>query len=328
MDLRSCLDAIFEFPPEVMASTDCQICSSVLMVRPVGFRANEQTAASNAFQTLGLAGPQIAAAAEQEFDALAGALRGAGVSVCEFPGRSVPETPDQLFPNNWLSLHEDGSAILYPMAADNRRQERRLDLLHALAVRHGFELRRIVDLTGYEAAGRFLEGTGSLVLDRRARVAYFVRSARTDAEVAADFCQRMGYAPMPFDAFDENGLPVYHTNVVMSVGEGFAVACLQAIADSRQRAAVQRCLEESDREVLEISPQQMHRFAGNLLQLRARSSEPVIVLSAAAHAALDDAQKEKLARHGRLLPVAVPTIEAAGGGSVRCMLAEIFLPGA
>lgn len=265
----------------------------------------------------------IAMAARLEFDALATALADAGVVVHVLEGRSSPLCPDELFPNNWLSTHADGTLVLYPMQAPNRRRERRPDAIDRLQD-SGYSIHATVDLTALEQQNLFLEGTGSLVLDRQARLAYACVSARTSPAAVATFCERLGYEPVIFDARDRHGHPIFHTNVLMSVGTEFAIVCSAAIPE-RQRQQVLGKLAEHGRRVIEIGFDSLHAFAGNLLELQGQRGT-VIALSRRALASLDTAQTAKLSEHGELITVPIDTIERYGGGSVRCMLAEIHLP--
>lgn len=310
------------------ARSEAQAAGTVLVVRPVAFHGNPETAASNAFQRP----PEVAdpaaeqAAAAIEFDGLVEALRGAGVHAVVVPDRAEPPTPDSVFPNNWLSLHADGTAVLYPMMAPSRRGERRRDVLELLSREHGFRVDRVVDLSPHEADGHFLEGTGSMVLDRANRVAYACLSARTDAGVLAEAARRLDYEPLAFTAADEAGVPVYHTNVMMCVGSDFAVVCEEAIADPGQRDAVRRRLEGCGHEIVPIDFAQMRSFAGNMLELAGAGGTRVLALSARALESLRPDQVRALEARCTLLPVPVATIEESGGGSVRCMLAEVHLP--
>lgn len=310
------------------ARSEAQAAGTVLVVRPVAFHGNPETAASNAFQRP----PEVAdpaaeqAAAAVEFDGLVQALRGAGVNAVVVPDRAEPPTPDSIFPNNWLSLHADGTAVLYPMMAPSRRGERRRDVLELLSREHGFRVERVVDLSPHEADGRFLEGTGSMVLDRANRVAYACLSPRTDAGVLAEAARLLDYEPLAFAATDEAGVPVYHTNVMMCVGSDFAVVCEEAISDPGQRAAVRRRLEGCGHEIVPIDFAQMRSFAGNMLELAGAGGTRVLALSARAHESLRPDQVRALETRCTLLPVPVATIEEGGGGSVRCMLAEVHLP--
>lgn len=302
------------------------------MVRPAAFGFNPETAASNAFQQA----PEGYATADsdaarmppeilREFDALAQALRGAGVRVVVAEDTPEPVKPDAVFPNNWLSSHADGTVVLYPMLAANRRQERRADLIHRLTRDEAFRVLQTIDLSYREAEGKFLEGTGSLVLDRVTRTAYACLSPRTDLDVLAEFALRLDYEVLAFAATDGAGMPVYHTNVMMAVGTQFAVICAEAISNPQHRAAVLARLAATNHAIIAISLAQMRLFAGNLLEL-ATATGHVIALSTTAWAALDAEQRLALQLHGEILAVEIPTIERLGGGGVRCMLAEIHLP--
>jgi hypothetical protein len=295
------------------------------MVRPVRFQTNPQTADSNAFQ-----GQSDLPPGEQqdealvEFEGLVAALRADGIKVIVVDDTAQPHTPDSVFPNNWISFHSDGRVVLYPMEAENRRNERRLDVLEVL----NYPASEIVDLSPHESEGHFLEGTGSLVLDRAHRVAYACLSSRTHLDPLGDFAQRMDYEIVAFDAVDRDGVPVYHTNVVMSVGEQLAVVCGAAIPRDDQRAAVLGRLEATGHEVLLIDYDQLEAFAGNMLELRNSRGERAVAMSRRAHESLGDAQRERLAQNGRIIVADIDTIEDSAGGSVRCMLAEIHWPAA
>ena len=304
-----------------------QAADAVLMIRPEAFSGNPQTAGSNFFQS-GETGAvaQIAAAARGEAAALAFALAAAGVRVHVFDGRRKDALPDEVFPNNWLSLHADGTAVLFPLLAPNRRRERRPELIAALRDELGYRIARIVDLTHLERPGMFLEGTGSLVLDRPRRVAYACLSPRTHPEALAEFGRTLGYETVPFDAVDRAGRSIYHTNVMLALGTGFAALCTAAVADPAQRRRLAARLEASGREIVDLTFDQLHAFAGNLLELRGGGGRSVIVLSATALASLGRAQIRRLESYGELLGVEIGTIERYGGGSVRCMLAEVAAP--
>jgi hypothetical protein len=319
--------------PETTASfKEPQSAAAVLMVRPARFAFNPQTAASNAFQSATLAGAEACGAsgtaqqaALREFDGLAEALVRAGVEIVEVADTASPVKPDAIFPNNWVSFHGDGTVVLYPMLAPNRRWERREEVLRQVVRQGGFRSVRTVDLTHREGQAKFLEGTGSLVLDRIHRVAYAGLSPRTDLDVLGEFSQLLDYDLVTFDASDAAAQPIYHTNVLMAIGTGFAVVCLEAIGRPAHRAAVADRLRASGHEVLDISRQQMQQFAGNLLEL-APASGKVVALSTTAWRSLDAAQRRLLERHGSVIAADIPVIERLGGGGVRCMLAEIHLP--
>lgn len=298
------------------------------MIRPVRFAGNEQTASSNRFQQQEAVSDRdsMQSRAVAEFDALADALQGAGVQVHIFDDTPEPHTPDAIFPNNWVSFHADGTVVLYPMLAQNRRLERRMDLIAALNGQHGFHVTNTVDLTHREAEGKFLEGTGSLVLDRIHRIAYACLSPRTDMDVLGEFAQRLDYEIAAFEAFDAGGAAIYHTNVLMSVGTRFAAICSECIQPGR-RDAVMGMLRSSGRAVIELSYEQMSAFAGNMLELRTRTGAGVVAMSEAARSSLSANQRAGLEdAAGPIVSSPIATIERLGGGSVRCMLAEVHLP--
>lgn len=300
---------------------------AVLMVRPASFGWNPQTQASNRFQR---AAPDLAQHAPQrardEFDALTVALRTAGVRVFVADDRPHPACPDAVFPNNWVSTHADGTVVLYPMLAANRRLERRPELLARLVEQEALRIGRLLDLTHHELAGHFLEGTGSVVFDHEARVAYAALSPRTHAAPLAELCAELGFRACVFGTADAAGAPVYHTNVLLAIGTRFAVVAAAAIA-REDRERVVASLGDSGREVVEIDLAEMASFAGNVLELRAAHGARVLAMSAAAAAATAPASRELLqACVDAIVAVPVPTIETLGGGSVRCMIAEIFLP--
>jgi len=300
---------------------EAQAAGAVLMIRPRHFGANAETAATNFFQGDAQAAPDSALRAQREFDALAFALASAGVLVYQFNGLPKPALPDEVFPNNWLSLHADGTAVLYPLLAENRRRERRPDIITALQREHGLRVKRVVDLTELETRGQYLEGTGSLVLDRTRRVAYAALSPRTHPSALAEFGRAFGYETVAFTAVDRATRPIYHTNVLLSLGTRFAALCTSSIADAAERRAVCACIESSGREIIDLSFAELEQFAGNLLELNGVQG-PVIALSAGALAALATDKRHALERFGRLVTADIATIERVGGGSVRCMLAE------
>ena len=301
-----------------------QSTDTVLMVRPARFASNQQTRDTNAFQAPNAAA-EVGALAVAEFDRAVAALRSAGVTVLVVDDEPTPPKPDAVFPNNWFSTHADGSVVLYPMHAPNRRSERRIDLLQQLDAA-GFRCSHLIDLSPHELGGRCLEGTGSLVLDRVARVAYACRSPRTDAALLEQWARELGYRVVEFDAVDREGRAIYHTNVVMCVGTGWAVVCLDAIPDQAERAAVRAELAAAGRDPIEISFDQLGEFAGNMLELATADGGRVIALSERARRALGAEREARLARHAALLSCPIPTIETVGGGSLRCMIAEVFLP--
>lgn len=301
--------------------------SSVLMIRPVRFQTNPQTAESNRFQQQGpsLADENIHEMALAEFNNLAAALEAVGVNVVIFDDTLEPHTPDSIFPNNWLSMHADGTAVLYPMMAGNRRLERREDILASLRADHGFNIEQTLDLSSCEAEEKFLEGTGSIVLDRDNHIAYACKSARTDLDLLAEFARKMVYEVVAFSALDEDGSAIYHTNVMMCIGLDFVVICSECIAEE-QRTEVLNRLRGTGHEVIDISFAQMASFAGNMLELKSASGERIIAMSSQALNSLDDEQRKALSSRAQIVSVPIDTIETSSGGSVRCMLAEIHLP--
>ena len=302
-----------------------QSAAAVLMVRPAAFGFNPETAASNAFQQQEGSQGDLQAAAIHEFDAVVAALRQAGIEVLVAPDSESPVKPDAIFPNNWVSFHHDGTVVLYPMLAPNRRAERREGILEEVNRPGGFRIARLVDLSHRELEGKYLEGTGSMVLDRGGRVAYACLSPRTDLDVLGEFAQQLDYDLVTFDALDGSGQPIYHTNVMMALGTRFAVVCGECIEGAAHREAVMQRLRASQREIIDITRDQMQRFAGNVLELTTPQG-PVLALSRSAYEAFGADQRERLAGHVRLLPVSIPLIERFGGGGIRCMLAEIHLP--
>jgi len=311
----------------MMTEPESQLASRVLMIRPVRFESNPLTAASNRFQGKSDMDPEAQqAAALREFDGLVDALREAGIEVLVVEDTPEPHTPDSIFPNNWISLHADGRVVLYPMEAENRRTERRTDIVEQLDEQLGLQVTEIVDLTSHEDAGHYLEGTGSMVLDRVNRVAYACLSSRTHFDPLGEFAQRLNYEVVAFDAVDSEGVPVYHTNVLMNIGEKIAVICDEAIPRQEQRDAVLGQLRETGHEVISLSYDQLEAFAGNMLELRNDQGERVIAMSQQAIDSLDDEQRGSLQANGKIVCAPLDNIESSAGGSVRCMLAEIHLP--
>lgn len=305
---------------------DRQITSHLLMVRPAHFGPNAETAPSNAFQHSESAGGDATArCARQEFDALAAALRDAGAQPVVVPDTATPVKPDAVFPNNWVSFHDDGTTILYPMEAANRRAERRPEVLVQLAGAGLVRLDRLLDLTALERHGWFLEGTGSLVIDRVAGLAYAAWSSRTHRQAIAEFTRLTGMEVLGFHAADAQGRPLYHTNVMLSVGRRFAVVCAAAVAARDERAALLDALAASGREVIDISLGQAGDFAANILEVATGHERSVIAMSDRARRALGSQVLRRLQAYADILAVPIPTIEHIGGGSVRCMLAEVFV---
>jgi len=296
-----------------------------MMIRPAAFESNPLTAASNRFQRTSSSSPEEQhATALREFDGLVAALRDAGIEVIVIDDLPEPHTPDAIFPNNWISMHADGRVVLYPMEAENRRTERRSDIVEQLDADR--QITEVVDLSDHEDNGHYLEGTGSMVLDRANHVAYACVSTRTHLDPLGDFAQRLGYDVVAFDAVDGDGVPIYHTNVLMNLGEKLCVICDEAIPRDDQRDAVLARLRDSGREILHLSYKQLEAFAGNMLELRNRSGERVIAMSQQAWNSLDSGQRATLAANGQIVNPPINNIESSAGGSVRCMLAEVHLP--
>ena len=306
-----------------------QIANTILMVRPVNFRMNEQTAVNNYFQEdLDLKNQEINEKAQQEFDAFVTVLREKGVNVIVVDDRKELEAPDSIFPNNWVSFHEDGTVGLYPMFAENRRRERREDILDLLEQR-GYIIENIMDYTSAEEEGFYLEGTGSIVLDRVNEKAYCALSARADEELFIEFCEDFEYTPVVFTANQSvagGRQPIYHTNVMMCLGEAFAVICLDSIDDKKEKKNVVSHLKQDGKEIIAITEQQMHHFAGNMLQVMGMGDRRYLAMSTMAHDSLSQVQLGKLKAHCEIVHSSLDTIETCGGGSARCMMAEVFLP--
>lgn len=304
-----------------------QITDTLLMVRPLHFCMNEETATSNYFQKQSDEHPEsILQKAQTEFDAFVKVLRDAGVNVIVVKDRADVVTPDSIFPNNWISFHENGDVALYPMCAENRRLERRDDIIEQVA-KAGFQVERIIDLSEAEEQGAFLEGTGSIILDRENSLAYCALSPRSDEELFREFCEIFGYRPVIFNAFQTVGdqrLPIYHTNVLLTIGESFAVLCADSIDDETERNKVIRSLQRTEKEIILITEKQMRAFAGNMLQVCNAEGDRYLIMSSTAYGSLEKDQLERLKVHTEILTVDIPTIEQLGGGSARCMLAEVF----
>ena len=300
-----------------------QTTSYLLMIRPVNFGFNAETAVNNAFQVPGNA-TDAQRQALTEFEGFLKLLRDNDVDVTVIDDTPEPYTPDSIFPNNWVSFHDDGSVCLYPMYAVNRRQERKLGVLQKVG--RQFRIGDIQDLSGYEREGLFLEGTGSMVLDRDAKIAYACHSPRTNPIVLREFCKRLGYTEVTFIAVDALGRDIYHTNVMMCVADRYVVVCLEALPFDAQRTHLGDTIRSSGKTIIPITLDQMNHFAGNMLQVHNRKGEKLLVMSSQAYHSLDPEQREELASFNRILHAPLTTIETNGGGSARCMLAEIHLP--
>jgi hypothetical protein len=298
--------------------------SNILMIRPVRFAFNTQTADSNAFQQSTIDATQAQGRALQEFENMVAALRQAKVNVTVIEDTPEPFTPDSIFPNNWVSFHNNGQVVLYPMQAENRRLERRLDILETL--QKTFEIKDIVDLSHFEAAHKFLEGTGSMVLDSTQKIVYACLSPRTNEDVLEAFGNRMEYEIIKFTAHDVTQKAIYHTNVLMCVADTFVVICSEAITDTTERLLVLQSLRHTRKAIVEISFEQMNNFAGNMLLINNDLGERLLVMSSRAKRSLTISQIDTLNTHATILDFDLSTIEQLGGGSARCMMAEVFLP--
>jgi len=306
-----------------------QTTNTILMIRPVNFRMNEQTAVNNYFQEdLEIKQIDINSKTQAEFDAFVEKLRAVGVQVIVVEDDKLKDTPDSIFPNNWVSFHKNGTVVLYPMFAENRRKERREEVLVRLED-EGFKIEHIVDYTSAEAEGIFLEGTGSLLLDRNNQKVYCALSARADEELVIEFCEDFECMPVIFTAnqtVEGKRLPIYHTNVMMCLAEKFAVICLDSIDDKKERKNVVKNLKQDGKAIIEISEAQMHQFAGNMLQVQGFENQRYLVMSKAAHDSLTQKQIAAIEKFCPILSSPLETIETCGGGSARCMMAEVFLP--
>jgi hypothetical protein len=317
---------LYEYAPRTLKNLKKmqeQITDTVLMIRPVNFGFNAETAASNAFQT-NTESADTQTEALERFDAFVKLLKSRKVNVIVVEDTPNPFTPDSIFPNNWFSTHHSGKVILYPMEAANRRAERRMDIIESLAKKH--HVAETIDFTHYEADGKYLEGTGSLILDRIHKVAYACISSRTNLEVLTDWGKTMNYEICSFTSTDANQKPVYHSNVMMCMGDDFAVICLDSISDLDERLRVKQTLEKYKKRIVEISLAQMNFFAGNMLLIKNKLNQKLLVMSETAYKSLNKSQILVLEEYADLVHIELGIIETLGGGSARCMLAEIHLP--
>lgn len=305
-----------------------QTTNNILMIRPVDFNFNHQTAINNHYQKTQDGLDAVNEKAQKEFDLLVEKLQSNGINVLVFDDDLSHDTPDSIFPNNWITFHSNGDIALYPMFAINRRLERREDVL-SFVEEKGFSINNIVDYTSAENEDLFLEGTGSMILDRANKKVYCSLSQRSSEEILIEFCEDFQYTPVVFNSFqnvNDQRLPIYHTNVMMCIAETFAVVCLESIDDQSQQKNVVNHLSESGKEIIEISEDQVEKFSGNMLQLKDTNGDAILVMSDSAHMALTKQQVDKIQKHCKILSSPIPTIETCGGGSVRCMIAEVFLP--
>ena len=305
-----------------------QLTNTVLMVRPVRFRMNEETVVNNYFQEeMDLKNEEINRQAQQEFDALVHKLRIVGVKVIVVDDIYEQNTPDSVFPNNWITFHQNGDVAIYPMFAENRRRERREDILDRVEA-EGFAIENVYDYTEAEKENVFLEGTGAMILDRVNRKAYCALSPRADEDLFIEFCEDFEYTPVIFSAYqqvDNKQVPIYHTNVMMALGEDFAVVCLDTITDKSERKNVLHHLKEDHKEIISITAEQMYQYAGNMLQVQG-TDRSYLVMSDAAYNCLTAAQRQAIEKHCPIIHSNLETIETCGGGSARCMMAEVFNP--
>ena len=306
-----------------------QITNTILMIRPVSFRMNEQTAVNNYFmEDVDMKNQEINQKAQDEFDAFVSVLKNKGVNVIVVQDTKEPDTPDSVFPNNWISFHANGTVGVYPMFAENRRNERRDDIFEILE-QNGFKINDVVDYTSAEEEELFLEGTGSILIDRVNKKAYCALSERADEELFIEFCEDFDFFPVIFTAnqsVDGKRLPIYHTNVMMALAETFVVICSDTIDDKKERKNVLEHLKKDGKEVIVITEQQMHQFAGNMLQVLGSDDKRYMVMSSAAYHSLTTKQIAQIENHCAILHSSLHTIETCGGGSARCMMAEVFLP--
>ena len=302
-----------------------QTTDTVLMVRPVRFAYNAQTALTNTFQNDATTYPEeTQAKALVEFDDFVKILKANGVNVIQVFDTPEPHKPDSIFPNNWVSFHEDGTVVLYPMLTENRRWERRRSILDL--IRQGFIINNEIDLSHYEQDNKFLEGTGSMVLDRQSKICYACLSPRTDKDILDDFAQKLGYRIISFTSVDDKGVKIYHTNVVMCVAKSYVVICFDTIKDELERLKVTQAIIDSGKEIVGITTAQMNQFAGNMLELHNDRGESLLIMSEQAFKSLDEHQISQIQKFSKLVYTPLYTIETNGGGSARCMLAEVHLP--
>ena len=305
-----------------------QSTNSILMIRPNNFGFNEETANDNHYQNKEFFESNSNENAQKEFDNMVKNLKQNGISVHVFQDDDINYTPDSIFPNNWISFHENGDIGLYPMYAKNRRLERRPEVLEFLE-EEGFGIENIVDYSGAESENKFLEGTGSMILDRENRIAYCSISNRSNEDLFIDFCEDFEFTPVLFNSFQSVGderLPIYHTNVMMCVTMSYVVICLDSIDDKKQRKNVCEFIKKSEKELINISENQVEKFAGNMLELLNDKGESVLVMSKSAENSLSENQKNTITNYSKIISSDINTIELCGGGSARCMMAEIFLP--
>lgn len=301
-----------------------QSTSNIMLVRPASFNFNTETAESNAFQNhVDLKPEEIKEKALEEFDAFVEKLKTKGVNILVIEDTPIPPKPDAIFPNNWGSFHEDGTVILYPMAAPNRRIEKREEIIHK--IKEKFTVKKLIDLSKYEDENRFLEGTGSIIFDHIHKIAYACLSPRTDKDIFIEVCKIINYKPICFTSIDKAGQEIYHTNVMMCISEKFSVICLESIVNENEKKDVIHSLTTTGHQIIDISLDQVKHFAGNMLSIKSMENNELIILSQSAYDILTTGQKKEIEKYCEMLPMNINTIETIGGGSARCMISEIFL---
>ena len=301
-----------------------QTTSHILMIKPVAFGLNLQTAGSNVFQNKAALQQNVQENALKEFNGLVDKLRLAGIDVIVIEDTLMPHKPDSIFPNNWVSFHNDGTVFLFAMEAENRRTERRLDIIEQL--RNRFVVSDIVDFSIFEKRNNYLEGTGSMVLDHDNKIAYACLSSRTHPEVLDSFCDKSGYTPLTFRAYDQSEKPIYHTNVMMCMGDKFVVICLEAIPNFKERSKLIDSFKSTKKQIIDLNFNQLNHYAGNMLLIKNQEEKNFLIMSESAFNILNDEQKQLIERHAEIIHADLKTIEENGGGSARCMLAEVHLP--
>jgi len=307
-----------------------QATNTILMIRPVRFRMNEQTAVNNYYQKVinEFSSKDVNQKAQQEFDSFVEKLKNAGIKVIVVEDTAIPDTPDSIFPNNWISFHQNGDVILYPMFAENRRLERREDIL-SIIEENGFKIENVIDYTSAEKENLFLEGTGSVVLDRTNQKAYCALSPRADEDLFIEFCEDQDLAPIIFHSYqtiNQSRKLIYHTNVMMCIAEKFVVICADTIDDKQEKKLVLDSLKSDGKEIILITEEQVNNFAGNMLEVRGKNNKSYLIMSNSAEQILTKEQRKRIEKHTTILSSSLDVIEACGGGSARCMMAEVFLP--
>lgn len=302
-----------------------QSTNKIFLIKPANFAYNLETSISNAFQNeVNLDEGEIKAKVIAEFEEMANLLHQKGIDVHIIEDTEFPIKPDAVFPNNWISMHADGKVILYPMLAENRRLERRADILDTL--KQDFSITEVLDLSAFEKENQILEGTGSIIFDHKNKNAYACLSPRTAKDLFIHLCETLNYTPIYFHSYDQNGKEIYHTNVMMNIGNGYVVICLESISNLKEKQMLIKHFTQTNHQIIDVSQVQLLSFCGNMLELERSNKKNLLVLSQTAFTALNNEQKEDLSKYCELFPINIETIETIGGGSVRCMIAEIFLP--